>query len=114
MFTSGKTRPASPARFSENWSGSQTSFEDVRYQLLRFVLNSFQVIRSCKAFGVDLVHVLGAGRASGEPAAPGRDLQAADRSVVCRCRGHRRFNWIACEFAGSELRWIQRRKYSLL
>src|SRR6478672_9153069 len=114
MFTLGKTRPASLARFSENWSGSQTSFEDVRNQLLRFVLNSFQVIRSCEAFGVDLVYVLGSGGPRCEPASPRRDLQTTNRSIVCRCRGHRRFDWIAGEFAGSELRRIEGRKYSLL
>ena len=48
MFTSGKMRRALLAKFSENWSGSLTSFEDVCNKLLRLVLNSFQVISSAK------------------------------------------------------------------
>ena len=50
-----------------------------------------QVILALEALRVELVDVLGAGRAGREPAAVGRDLHAADGRVVARrLRQHRR------------------------
>src|SRR4051795_2741017 len=46
------------------------------------LLDPRQVLRALEALGVDLVDVLRAGRARGEPAALGDDLEAADRRAV--------------------------------
>ncbi len=50
--------------------------------LARFGEDRVQVIDALEALGVDLVDVLGAGRARGEPAVLGHDLQPADRRPV--------------------------------
>src|SRR3546814_5284629 len=51
---------------------------------LRLCEDRLQVIAAFEAFAVDLVDVLGARRARGEPAAGGDHLDAADRRVVAR------------------------------
>lgn len=43
-----------------------------------FLLDALQVLRTFETFGVDLVHVFGAGRARGEPAVVRNDFQATD------------------------------------
>ena len=50
---------------------------------LRLVLNAAQVLFAADALGVHLVHVLGAGRAGGEPAALRDHLDAAERMRRC-------------------------------
>ena len=54
--------------------------------LLRLGDHALEVVLAPEALGVDLVDVLGAGRARREPAALGDDLEAADLGVVARRR----------------------------
>src|SRR5437868_1002663 len=67
------------------------------HQRLRVFLDAAQMLFADEAFGVDLVDVLGAGGAGGEPAVLRHDLDAADGFVVAggfrEFGGHR----IACE-----------------
>src|SRR5262249_1901064 len=56
-----------------------------------FLLDQRQVAVAQEGFRVQLVHILGTGRARGEPARRRHDLQAADRRAVARgCRERRR------------------------
>ena len=61
--------------------------QDVADQFARRGLHLGQVLRAAEALGVDLVDVLGARRAGGEPAVLGGDLQPADRRAVARRLG---------------------------
>src|ERR1700744_4423065 len=69
----------------------------------RFFLNGGEVLRAAEGLGVELVDVLGAGRAGGEPAGPGDHLQPADRRVVARRGGQRGQDLLAGQLAGRHL-----------
>ena len=57
------------------------------YQRLRFFLHLRQVVRALEGLGVDLVHILGAGRAGREPGVLRDNLQAANRSAIAGSLG---------------------------
>ena len=69
---------APASRSAHERSAVQRCCDDV----LRLLLDPRQVLGAAEALGVDLVDVLGARRARGEPAALGDDLQPAQRRPV--------------------------------
>src|SRR5262249_5131547 len=50
--------------------------------LMRFAKDRVQMLLALKALGVDLVDILGAGRAGGKPAVRRDDLQSANRGAI--------------------------------
>src|SRR5512143_1069830 len=67
--------------------------------LARLVEDPFEVLLAPEALGVELVDVLGSRRAGREPAARGRDLEAADGRVVPRGAGEPRHDGLAAQLA---------------
>ena len=61
------------------------------------------MIRAFEAFGIDLIDVLGTGRACGEPAVIGNDLEAADGGAVAGGVGEFGGDGIAGEGIGADL-----------
>src|SRR5215471_11518494 len=70
---------------------------------LRLFLDGGEVVRAAEGFRVELVHVLGAGRAGGEPSRLGDHLEAANRRSVAGGRGQRRDDLLARELGGRYL-----------
>ncbi len=61
----------------------------LRQDRLRFLLDALQVVAAAKTFGIQLVDLLRARRARGEPALRGDNLQSADgRAVAGRTGEH--------------------------
>src|SRR5215470_9036076 len=81
---------------------------------LRLFLDGGEVVRAAEGFGVELVHVLGAGRAGGEPSGLGDHLEAADRRAVAGGRGQRRDDLLTRELGGGYLFGRQPRQRGLL
>ena len=61
-----------------------SSAQRALHDLLRLLDDPVEVLLAAERLGVDLVDVLGAGRARREPAARADDLEAADRGAVAR------------------------------
>ena len=69
-------------------------------QGLRVLDDAAQVVLALKALGIDLVDILGAGRAGGEPAVRGHHLQPADGRAVARRRGEHARDRLAGQLGG--------------
>src|SRR2546421_11701974 len=84
MLSSHRLWPSSCSRWGAfMMSPSQGS----AHHRLRFAHDGVEVSLVLEALRVDLVDVLRAGRPRREPAAPGDDLQSADRRAVARGTG---------------------------
>src|SRR3954468_22470332 len=74
-----------------------------RNDFLGFVLDSLQVLFAEETFGVDFVDLFSAGRARGEPAIRGHNLDAADRSAVAGRGGEDMLDGLAGELVGVDI-----------
>src|SRR5690242_1262502 len=82
--TLNRAEPDLPVFFARI-SGTPRSGNRLVDDLLRFVKNGLQVLGIPEAFGINLVDVLGAGRARRKPSMLGDDLDAADRCAIAGC-----------------------------
>src|SRR4051812_11747496 len=104
-----------PAFARTTWSmRRELAAERPRDRGLRVALDLPQVFLAAKTLRVDLVDVLGARRARGEPAVVGRDLDAAERLSVAGRGGNGRANRLAGQFFHSQLFARQRLQQILL
>src|SRR5690606_6123211 len=76
-----------------------SSVELVLHQRPRLILEFREAFWASEALGVDLVDVLRARRAGGEPAVLGDDLDAADRLAVRRGLGEHADDLLASQLA---------------
>src|SRR3954462_11258972 len=74
--------PSPPARTIPNTSGISSPSQRLRHELLGLGDDPLEGLVALEALGVDLVDVLGARWARGEPRALGHDLDPADRRAV--------------------------------
>ena len=73
-----------------------------------------EVLGALERLGVDLVDVLGAGRAGGEPGGLGGDLEAADLGVVAGRLGELGGDRLAGQLGGGDVVGGERRQLGLL
>src|SRR4029079_1779034 len=64
------------------WRVAGSLREEPGDECLRLSLDLLEMPAVAKAFGVQLVHLLGAGRPHGKPAEVGEHFQPTDRSIV--------------------------------
>lgn len=72
---------------------------------MSFLDDEFEVLLTDKAFGVDLVNVLGSGGSGGEPAVLSGDFEAADGGVIGGSLGHDCGDGFSGEGIGLDLFW---------
>ena len=77
--------------------------EQVRYGVLRRLLDLPQVIFTTETLGIDFVDVLRAGRPRGKPAVLGNHLDSTERSAVARSGRKLRAYWLASQFLHADL-----------
>src|SRR5207237_750072 len=82
------------------WSGAADRGGD---DLPGLVLDGREVLGAAEGFGVELVDVLGAGRAGGEPAGAGDHLEPAEWRAVPRRGRQRRGDRLARELGRGDL-----------